>query len=60
MATNFESRDLGWNGIERRQQQRRQMADRRQTIRFEPEKHDRRRTHGRRKGERGGWSDVQA
>ncbi|MES9816952.1 MAG: hypothetical protein ABW155_09895 [Candidatus Thiodiazotropha sp.] len=36
---------------ERRIEQRRRIADRRELIRFEPDKEPRRRGHGRRKGE---------
>ncbi|MBK8973502.1 MAG: hypothetical protein IPM37_19935 [Hahellaceae bacterium] len=58
MVAIFEGKDLPYNGIDRRQQHRRQSADRRDSVRFEPGKSDRRRSSGRRKGERGGWNDV--
>jgi hypothetical protein len=38
-------------GAERRIEQRRKIPDRRELIRFEPDKEPRRKGHGRRKGE---------
>lgn len=44
--------DLPYKGPERRKEIRRTKADRRQEIRFEPEKDDRRQNPGRRQGDR--------
>jgi hypothetical protein len=43
--------DLGDSGSERRQEQRRKTRDRREEIRYEPEKELRRSGNGRRQGE---------
>lgn len=40
-----------YSGPERRIEQRRMIVDRRELIRFEPDKEPRRKGHGRRKGE---------
>ncbi|MCG7878447.1 MAG: hypothetical protein AB2672_17840 [Candidatus Thiodiazotropha endolucinida] len=40
-----------YSGPERRIEQRRKIVDRRELIRFEPDKEPRRKGHGRRKGE---------
>ena len=46
-----------WNGHERRSgRDRRTHHDRREEIRFEPGKTDRRKGHGRRKGEQDIWN----
>ncbi|NVK44479.1 MAG: hypothetical protein HWE39_24890 [Oceanospirillaceae bacterium] len=46
-----------WNGIERRSgEDRRKAPDRRQDIRFEPGKPDRRKNKGRRKEDGDPWS----
>ncbi len=58
VAAQFESRDLPWNGIDRRQAHRRQLADRRMEVRFDPSRTDRRQSAGRRRGEQGGWNEV--
>lgn len=51
----FEARELSdpgpYKGPERRQENRRSGVDRRQSIRFELEKEDRRKAYGRRKGD---------
>ncbi|MBP0047975.1 hypothetical protein H9C73_04455 [Marinobacterium sp. AK62] len=45
-----------WNGRERRKgHDRRQAADRREDIRFEPGKSDRRQSRGRRKEDQDPW-----
>lgn len=44
-----------WNGKERRREQRREGHDRRDMIRFEPEKDDRRTGQERRKNTKSGW-----
>lgn len=44
-----------WNGEERRQGHRRSGSDRREMLRFEPEKDDRRRGKDRRKERQSGW-----
>ncbi len=44
----FEARNPSYQGPERRMHARRGDTDRRQIIRFEPEKHDRRQLAGRR------------
>lgn len=46
-----------WNGIERRSgKDRRQLHDRREEVRFEPGKPDRRKNKGRRKEDQDPWS----
>lgn len=47
--------DHAWNGEERRQQHRRSGSDRRDMIRFEPDKDDRRDGGDRRKERQSGW-----
>jgi hypothetical protein len=44
-----------WNGKERRREQRREGHDRRDMIRFEPDKDDRRSGDERRKNTKSGW-----
>ena len=44
-----------WNGEERRQEHRRSGSDRRDMIRFEPDKDDRRSGDERRKERHSGW-----
>lgn len=44
-----------WNGEERRQSHRRSGYDRRDMIRFEPDKQDRRSGHDRRDDQANGW-----
>jgi hypothetical protein len=55
MRATFESQDLHYNGIERRQKHRRQTIGRRTSIRFEPEKKDRRQIQGRREHDGDSW-----
>ncbi|WP_432698560.1 hypothetical protein ACQUQP_09520 [Marinobacterium sp. YM272] len=48
-----------WTGHERRSgEDRRQQPDRREDIRFEPGKKDRRQNRGRRKGDHDLWEDA--
>ncbi|WLQ15517.1 hypothetical protein O5O45_06235 [Hahella aquimaris] len=56
MPANFTSRDLHYNGIDRRSGPRRINTDRRTSVRFEPGNPDRRQIAGRRAGEIGGWA----
>jgi len=55
MRAIFESQDLHYNGIERRQKHRRQATERRTCIRFEPDKKDRRQIQGRREQDGDSW-----
>ncbi len=55
MASDNDNKE--WNGIERRSgEDRRKQRDRREDIRFEPGKPDRRKNKGRRKGDADPWS----
>ena len=45
-----------YKGPERRRTQRRQTGDRRQEIRFEPDREDRRKNDGRRKTDQRFWN----
>ncbi|OZG73357.1 hypothetical protein BTA51_10005 [Hahella sp. CCB-MM4] len=56
MAAIFEAQDLSYAGPERRGYHRRQKADRRNSIRFEPDNPDRRQSSGRRKSDLSGWN----
>jgi hypothetical protein len=51
----LEHNGQAWNGKERRREQRREGHDRRDMIRFEPEKDDRRTGQERRKNTKSGW-----
>ena len=48
--------EKAYKGPERRRSQRRKTADRRQEIRFEPDREDRRKNKGRRKTDGAFWN----
>ncbi|HEX4880755.1 MAG TPA: hypothetical protein VFV18_00215 [Porticoccaceae bacterium] len=48
--------DQKYTGPERRHKQRRNTADRREEIRFEPDREDRRQKNGRRKTDQQFWN----
>ncbi len=55
MRATFESQDPHYNGMDRRLIQRRKLADRRISVRFEPDKEDRRQIQGRRTHDGDSW-----
>lgn len=56
----FSSSETTYNGPERRKENRRKQPDRRENVRFEPGKEDRRKSRGRRKGDLSGnhWTKT--
>lgn len=47
-----------YNGPDQRRERRRKIKDRRQEFRFEPDKEDRRKNSGRRKGDENVWNST--
>lgn len=52
----MDEKDKKYTGPERRRDQRRKTGDRREEIRFEPDREDRRQQHGRRKTDQPFWN----